>query len=97
MNKEIYTNIRNKSNYTLQEIHLILNKYRNIISNLDISLKDVEDIVSRGLVSILQRILPKVFTVLDKHYNIISIIKVDNVHNKSTILYYLTNNHTTQE
>ena len=42
MNKEKYTDIRNKNNYTLQEIHLIqrmlpkifgtLDKYYNIIS-----------------------------------------------------------------
>lgn len=91
MNKEKYTDIRNKNNYTLQEIHLILNKYRNIISNLDISLKDIEDIASRGLIHLIQRMLPKIFGTLDKHYNIISVI------NNNTPILYLTNNYTTQE
>jgi len=92
MNKDLYTTLRSKTNFTINEIHLIVNKYRNIVSNLDISYNDIEDIFSRGLGMVVQRNLPVMFSRLDNYYNIISILD-----NKGVVLKYITNNHTTQE
>ena len=41
---------------------------------------------------VVQRNLPLMFSRLDNHYNIISILD-----NKGVVLKYITNNHTTQE
>ena len=71
MNKDLYTTLRSKTNFTIKEIHLIVNKYRNIVSNLDISYNDIEDIFSRGFGMVVQRNLPVMFSRLDNHYNII--------------------------
>ena len=92
MNKDLYTTLRSKTNFTIKEIHLIVNKYRNIVSNLDISYNDIEDIFSRGFGMVVQRNLHVMFSRLDKHYSIISILD-----NKGVVLKYITNNHTTQE
>jgi len=92
MNKDLYTTLRSKTNFTINEIHLIVNKYRNIVSNLDISYNDIEDIFSRGFGMVVQRNLPVMFSRLDNYYNIISILD-----NKGVVLKYITNNHTTQE
>jgi hypothetical protein len=92
MNKDLYTTLRSKTNFTINEIHLIVNKYRNIVSNLDISYNNIEDIFSRGFGMVVQRNLPVMFSRLDNYYNIISILD-----NKGVVLKYITNNHTTQE
>ncbi len=91
MEKDVYTNIRNKNRFTIEEVHLVVNKYRNIISNLSIKLEEISDMFATGKGGIVQQNLPNIFAFLDKHYHIISIIDKN-----QTVLKYITNNHTTE-